>query len=41
MFFSFPGSISHIFGVKYERLSVPCYALLTSGLENSETYLKL
>ena len=31
----------HIFGPKNERLSLPWYTDLTSGLQNLEVYLKL
>ena len=34
MFFSFSDIMSHIFGPKYEILSVLWYTLLTTGLVN-------
>ena len=47
MFLNVCGNISHIFGTKYDILSVPWYTILTIGLEKRvsleklETYLKL
>ena len=41
MFLNFSGSISYIYSPIYDILSVPWYTVLTIGLENSETCLKL
>ena len=41
MSFQSSGSMFHIFGPQNERLSLPWYNDLTSGLENLEIYLKL